>query len=148
VARATPAMAAPLLGLPARRATVLAAEQFARTTSAAVSTHAEGGQRPLPYSLVVHAYSNISLEAHTEQTTFEPGARITVRASLTQSGIPLAHRAQVWTEVTPPAGTTTTVAMPEGDDGQFSAQFATTKPGVYRLRIRARGTTLSSEPFT
>ena len=38
--------------------------------------------------------------------------------------------------------------MPESGDGQFSAQFATTRPGVYRFRIRAQGTTLSGESFT
>ena len=51
-------------------------------------------------------------------------------------------------EVTPATGSAITVAMPEGDDSQFTAQFATTRSGVYRFRIRARGTTLSGEPFT
>ena len=85
--------------------------------------------------------SNLTLEAHVEQASFEPGARIALLASLAQSGIPLAGQAQVWAEVTTPSGDGITVGMPESGDGQFSAQFATTRPGVHRFRIRARGTT-------
>ena len=129
---------------------MLAAEQFSAAAVAGISAQErEGrGQRTLPYSLVVHAYSNVSLQAHAEQVSFEPGGRIAVHASLAQSGIPLARHAQVWAEVTPATGSAITVAMPEGDDSQFTAQFATTRSGVYRFRIRARGTTLSGEPFT
>jgi hypothetical protein len=146
-ARSTPIMAPPVFGLPARRAAVLSAEGFAGRTPAAVAARTEGGQRIVPYSLVVHAYSNISLEAHAEQASFEPGARIAVHATLAQSGIPLAHQAQVWAEVTPPAAGTTTLSLSEENDGQFAGQFTTSQPGVYHLRIRARGTTMSGEPF-
>jgi hypothetical protein len=38
--------------------------------------------------------------------------------------------------------------MPEESDGQFTAQFSATRPGVYRVRIRARGTTMGGEAFT
>jgi hypothetical protein len=139
----------PARGAQAQRARILAAEQFAAMAVPAMSTHGEpGGLRSFPYSLVVHAYSNISLEAHFEQTSFEPGARITLNASLAQSGIPLVRHAQVWAEVTPPAGSALTAAMPEGNNKQFTTQFVTTRPGVYRVRIRAHGTTLSGETFT
>jgi hypothetical protein len=128
----------------------VAAEQFATTLMAGVSTHGGSApQRALPYSLVVHAYSNLSLQAYLWQKSFEPGTTIDLHASLAQSGIPLAHHAHVWADVRRPyAATTTTVAMSEGDDGQFAAQFATTEPGVYRARIRASGTTMTGEAFT
>lgn len=105
-------------------------------------------QRTLPYSVVVHAYSNISLQSHTEQSSFEPGAQITVQASLAQSGIPLAQRVQVWAEVTRQGGRTTIVNLDEKDAGKFTAKFDTVKPGVYRFRICARGKTQRGEPFT
>jgi hypothetical protein len=38
--------------------------------------------------------------------------------------------------------------MAESDNGQFSGQITTIAPGVYRVRIRARGATMSGEPFT
>ena len=133
-----------------RRATILAAEQLAgatRTTGGTQSAVAQSA-RTLPYSLVVHAYSNLSLQAHLEQESFAPGAKIALYASLAQSGIPLSGHAQVWAEVTPPAGAATTVAMAESTAGQYAASFIATRPGVYRFRIRAVGTTLSGEPFT
>ena len=145
--RAAPARTPPLLGLPARRAAILAAERFVGGGRAAAVTNLED-DRTVPYSLVVHAYSNITLEAHTEQTSFEPGAHVTLRASLAQSGIPLAHRAHVWAEVTPPGGNATAIALPEREEGQFATQLATTGPGVYHVRVRARGTTANGEPFT
>jgi hypothetical protein len=54
----------------------------------------------------------------------------------------------VWVEVRRPDGGAATVAMAESDDDQFAAQIATSAPGVYRARIRARGTTMGGEPFT
>jgi hypothetical protein len=133
---------------PVARQRALAAEKFA--AEAGIKTRSDQGRAPrtLPYSLVVHAYSNISLEAHLEQGSFAPGARVILHASLAQSGIPLAGRAQVWAEVTPPSGSTITLPMPEGANGQFAAQFATTSPGVYPVRIRARGATQGGKPFT
>ena len=66
---------------------------------------------------------------------------------LAQSGIPLEGAAQVWAEVTAPAGTTMTVAMPEGAGGQFAAAFDANAVGVYRIRVRAAGTARGGEPF-
>jgi hypothetical protein len=140
--RGPQAAAGPVLGAPARRASVLAAEMVPATMAAT------GGPRSLPYSLIVHAYSNISMEARTEQESFKPGARVTMNASLAQSGIPLARKAQLWVDVIRPDLSTTTVGLSEHDNGQFSGQLATTLAGVYRLRFRARGTTYNGETFT
>jgi hypothetical protein len=136
-------------GAAAQRASILAAEQFASAAGAATSASL-AALRTVPYSIVVHAYSNLSLVASSEQTGFEPGATVDLHASLAQSGIPLAHRAQVWAEVERPGlgSGTVVVAMVEGEEGQFSGRFVTTAPGVYRVRVRARGTTMSGEPFT
>jgi hypothetical protein len=102
----------------------------------------------LPYSIVVHAYSNLSLNAYAVQTGFEPGAKIGLHASLAQSGIPLAGHASLWVDIKKPDGNTLTVLMTDGEDGQFTANFSTTIPGVYQCRVRARGTTTSGELFT
>ena len=138
----------PVRGVQAQRASVLMAEQSA--AMAVIGTHGNDPvvRRTLPYSLVVHAYSNLSLQAHAEQASFEPGATIHLYASLAQSGIPLTHRAQLWAEIRRPDGSASSLAMPEREEGQFAAQFNTSAAGVYRFRIRARGTTQRDEPFT
>jgi hypothetical protein len=137
-----PAAVAAARGLEAQRASVLVAENqgFAAQVSRTLRT--------LPYSLVVHSYSNLSLRAHFEQTSFEPGARVTIHVSLAQSGIPLDQRAGVWAEVRRPDGAIARLDLVERSDGQFAGELATTAPGVYQIRVRARGTTFRGEPFT
>jgi hypothetical protein len=132
-----------------QRSRMLAAERGSTADLAASRTAGSAeAVRTVPYSLVVHAYSNLSLHARAEQDRFEPGATIVMHGSVAQSGIPLARRAQVWAEVTLPGGNTTRVGMEEVEDGQFIAKFETQRPGVYRLRIRASGTTPRGEAFT
>ena len=133
----------------AQRASVLAAEDpAAGLREPSPQRGQERGLQTLPYSIVVHAYSNLTLEAQLHQTSFEPGSRMGLYASVAQSGIPLAQHAQVWAEVTGPAGATTRVDLPEVGDGRFAGEFDTTMVGVYRIRVRAKGTNLSGEAFT
>jgi hypothetical protein len=128
------------------RAPMLSAEN---ALSSSVATQAAAQSvRTVPYSLVVHAYSNISLQVDVSQTSHEPGARVQLHASLAQSGIPLNKGAQVWAEIRLPNAITSTLSLSELADAQFSASFSTTLPGVYQFRIRARGVTSRGEPFT
>jgi hypothetical protein len=144
----TPALPANRL----RRAHMLEAERLGHSAtsavSAGVSARLAAAVQSVPYSLVVHAYSNVSLQANVKQNSFEPGARIDVFASLAQSGIPLENAAQVWVDVTRPNGVITTITMTEFEGGNFEGTMEAPVVGVYRLRIRARGRTMSGEPFT
>src|SRR5690349_10308708 len=101
----------------------------------------------VPYSVVVHTYSNLTLEAGAEQSGFEPGADVRLSAALAQSGIPFDGSAAVWAEVTLPFGKTFRVEMDQGDQGGYTGGFATEAVGVYRIRVRANGTTRRGEPF-
>jgi L-lysine epsilon oxidase-like protein len=134
-------------GFLGQRASILAAAQGSEsfTSNAFVST---GGTHRVPYSVVVHAYSNISLRASAIQTSFVPGALINIHASLAQSGIPLSKRGSVFAEITRPDKIVQTTVLAETGDGQFSGIFQTTFHGVYQLRIRATGYTQSGQPFT
>jgi hypothetical protein len=134
----------------ARRQTVLEAERATAAASGPVGTPTAAAQalRVQPYSLVVHTYSNLSLQAGLEQASFEPAARLRLHASLAESGIPLGHRAQAWAEVRTPNGGTATLAFTEHEDGQFVADYTTTTPGVYQFRVRAHGRTTRGEVFT
>jgi hypothetical protein len=100
---------------------------------------AVGQQERLPYSLVVHAYSNLSFEASLVQSSNEPGAHVTLHGTLAESGIPPRPGARVWAEVTRPNGTTVSVVLAEAEPGQFSGSFVAALPGIYRCRVRARG---------
>src|SRR5215212_3431558 len=139
---------APLSSNRLRRSHMLEAEQFGDPALAAISASGRQALQTVPYSLVVHAYSNISLQAYVRQDGFEPGARIEVFASLVQSGIPLERAAQVWVDVTWPSGDTATFDLNEFEGGQFMGTMIAQMSGVYRLRVRARGKTVRGEPFT
>lgn len=103
-------------------------------------------RRSLPYSLVVHAYSNVSLSADVRQSSLDPGARVAVSAVVTESGLPC-EAASVWVEVTRPGGATDRLDLAAGADGHHGSFVAATV-GTYRIRVRARGRTRSGNVFT
>jgi hypothetical protein len=108
----------------------------------------EPGRPGLPYSLVVHAFSNVSLRAGASQRSYEPGAEVTLDATLTQSDLPVGSDPAVWAEITGPQGPATMVPLQLSTPGEFRGSFGTTAPGVYRARVRARGRTRAGRPFT
>ena len=152
--RAEVSSAGSVTGPRAQRASLLAAEQLAGFNALAVagqpgvSVPGTHPQRSVPFSVVVHAYSNVSLHASVSQSGFEPSARVSLIASLVQSGIPFTKQAQVWAELHGPLGLTVTIPMAAQAAERFHASWQTTAAGVYTFRIRARGTTRSGEPFT
>lgn len=135
-----------------RAALAHAFERDALTAAAFVPAQAEaaGGapRRTLPYSLVVHGHSSLSLRSEVQQTGFEPGAIVRLVATLTQSGVPLESPASVWVELTRPDGSTTSIALHGNEAGRFGAEFVADLAGVYRLRVRAQGQTRHGMPFT
>ncbi|WP_298835210.1 LodA/GoxA family CTQ-dependent oxidase [uncultured Piscinibacter sp.] len=105
-------------------------------------------RRTLPYSLIVHSYSSISLRAESHQSGYEPGATVRVQATLTQSAVPLEGMASVWAELLRPDGSSTTFALHSSEAGRYAAEFTADSTGVYRLRVRAHGQTRQGMPFT
>ncbi len=108
---------------------------------------AVGNRKGLPYSLLVHSYSNLSLAVSLHQSGFEPGAQAVVSASLAESGMPARPGAHLWAELVRPDGTSNRLALVEGEPGQFSASFAMGISGVYRCRVRASGQSREGHPF-
>ena len=119
-----------------------------RAAAAVAEPAATGGRRTLPYSVIVHSYSSVSLRAEMQQGGYEPGALMKVQATLTQSGLPLDGSATVWAELTRPDGTSTTLSFHTTEPGHFAADFVAGSAGTYRLRVRARGQTRRGLPFT
>jgi hypothetical protein len=106
------------------------------------------GRRTLPYSLIVHSYSSVSLRADLNQSGYEPGARVKVRATLTQSGVPLQGDGVVWGELTRPGGSQVSLEFRSEGAGEYSAEFVAANAGVHKLRVRGRGRTRKGMPFT
>jgi murein tripeptide amidase MpaA len=102
----------------------------------------------LRYALTVHAYSSLRLRVTLSQNSYEPGADLTLRAVLTEHGLPLETGAKVEAELTRPDHTATVLNLSEIDKGIFETAVTATLYGIYRFRIRARGTTLRGLPFT
>jgi hypothetical protein len=100
------------------------------------------------YNLSAQAYSNLRMQAAVSQNSLQPGATLTLRASLTEYGIPMANRASVRVEVERPDGTGVTLALSEVEAGVFERGMVAGIQGVYRLRLVATGSTLRGLEFT
>ncbi|HVJ50824.1 MAG TPA: M64 family metallopeptidase [Aliidongia sp.] len=101
----------------------------------------------IPYDVVVHCYSNLDFQARAVQSGFEPGATVTVLASLSEYQVPVDHRARCWADVTRPDGSGFVLAMDEAEAGRFAGAFPTSLPGLYTIRVRALGTTFQGVSF-
>lgn len=100
------------------------------------------------YALTVHAYSSLRLRVNLAQNSYEPGASLTLRAILAEHGIPLETAATVEAELTRPDNTVAILRLGEIDKGVFETAVSASLPGIYRFRVRARGTTLRGLLFT
>jgi murein tripeptide amidase MpaA len=100
------------------------------------------------YSLTVHARSNLHLRATLGQDSQEIGATLTLRAVLTESGLPVARRAAVLADLERPDKSRTTLELKEVEPGAFEAQVAAAISGIYNFRVRASGKTLGGRDFT
>lgn len=104
-------------------------------------------RRSLPYSVIVHSYSNLSLRAEATQSSWDSGARVGVRATLVQSGLPMQAPASLWAEWTRPDGSVGQIAFTSSELGIYDASFVAAQVGVHRLRVRAAGTSRDGLPF-
>ena len=100
------------------------------------------------YSVQVHAWSNLRMTARILQTSFAPGATLTVRAVLTEYNTPVDHRAAVSATVTRPDDTQFTLPLKEIEPGVFEASTVASIPGIYKFLVHADGKTLRGIPFT
>ena len=116
--------------------------------SGGLMSSAIAGRRALPYSVIVHAYSNLSFQASVQQRSFEPGSVAQLHATLSTSGIPTSERVKVWAEVIRPDQTSTTITLLPQEEGRFLGELVTSVAGVYRCRVRAQGSTSRGEPFS
>ncbi len=104
-------------------------------------------QKPTPFNLTVHTYSNLRLEATLVQDGFAPGDVVRLTASLWEYQSPLKTVASVWADVVEPDGNRSVLNFTRTAAGSYAATWTTTLPGVYRFGIRAEGTTSGNARF-
>lgn len=116
-------------------------------------THSQpGGSGPgaagARYSVEVHTFSNLKMKPRIDQSSLEPGATITLRANLTEYGIPVEGRGVVNVRVTRPDASLVTHTLGEEPEGNFEKVFTANMSGIYNCRFMASGTTMRGKPFT
>jgi len=100
------------------------------------------------YSVEVHTFPNLKLKPRVDQDSLEPGATITLRANLTEYGVPVEGRAVVNVKVTRPDASVVTYTLDEEPDGNFERAFTANMSGTYDCFFMASGTTMRGKPFT
>jgi Common central domain of tyrosinase/von Willebrand factor type A domain len=100
------------------------------------------------YNLSAHAFSNLRFRAGLLQNSLQPGATLTIRAALSEYGIPLDHRASVYAMMERPDTSQATIGLTEIEPGIFEAATQATMQGVYRFHVIASGVTMRGLPFT
>jgi len=116
--------------------------RFLKLVLASIEAHG------VPFSLTVQARSALRLGVSLTQTSRLPGKPGRLRATLTDSGVPLGASAALHALVTAPDGTQRTLPLAGVEPGTFAAEVPTDGPGVYRVLVRAAGADLRGTPFT
>jgi hypothetical protein len=146
----------PLAGKPAREGTWYVVldvdrkyfDRYAHDAKQSVGSWSARTGHGVRYSVNIHALSNLKMDARVAQSGFDLGATITLRAVLTEYGIPVDHRASVSADVQRPDGTRISLALPEIEAGVFEVSTNAAMQGVYRFHVVATGLTMRGVPFT
>lgn len=146
----------PLGGKPAQEGTWYAVlevddklfERYAHAREQSLASWSARVAHGVRYSVNAHALSNLRMDARISQNSLELGATMTIRATLTEFGIPVDHRATVRAELQRPDGTQTTLLLVEEEPGVFQTSTVAPLQGVYRFHVVASGVTMRGVPFT
>jgi hypothetical protein len=120
---------------------------FDREFKAAV-LKTDGATRGIRYNFSAQAFSNLRMKASASQNSLQPGAQVTLSATLMEYGIPVTRRASVRAEVERPDNTRTTLSLTEVEPGLFQATMTAILHGVYRFRLVASGATMRGISFS
>jgi hypothetical protein len=102
----------------------------------------------IAYTVTVHAVSDLKMVVTATQNGYAPGSEVELRATLTDSGIPLERQAAVTVDVTLPDGTAHNAALIEEEPGVHRVVLALPQVGLYPLLVRASGQSFSGAAFT
>jgi len=102
----------------------------------------------VPYDVVVHAYSSLELRGWLTQPDYAPGTSVSLTAQIFEYSRVMVEEAKVWADITDPSGSLFGANLTADAAGTFTGSFVAPIPGVYRVRLRAAGTTSAKLPFT
>lgn len=102
------------------------------------------------YSASIAAYSNLRMAVAVHQSSHEPGAVLTLVATLSEYGAPFRGSATVQVDMTRPDGSNTLVALHaiHGEPGRFEADRPAAQAGIYGCHFLATGRTTREQSFT
>jgi hypothetical protein len=102
------------------------------------------------YSASVAAYSNLRMAVDVHQSSHEPGATLTLVATLTEYGAPFLGSATVHVDMLRPDGSTSLIALHAvgGEPGRFEAHRNAVQAGIYGCHFLASGRTTRDQHFT
>lgn len=100
------------------------------------------------YNLSVHALSSVQMAVWLLQSSNEPGARMDLRATLTEAEVPFDGTAHVQVQVTAPDGSGSVVPLAQTAPGIFEGSTVAVQPGIYPARFLATGGTRRGARFT
>ena len=123
-------------------------ERYANAQDQSLASWSARMAHGVRYSVNAHALSNLRMDARISQNSLELGATMTIRATLTEYGIPVDHRATVRVELQRPDSTQTTLFLAEGEPGVFHSDTVAPIQGVYRFHVVASAITMHGPPFT
>jgi len=103
--------------------------------------------KPIRARLMVYARSKLELEVRASTDNRAVGSMILFEATLIRNRRPFDGEADLIAELTLPSGKALSIAFTPEQPGRYTATFAATAPGLYRARVRARGTTPSGPHF-
>ena len=92
----------------------------------------------LPYSVIVHTYSDLRLRANAFQSSLQPGAIVEMHAQVREYEVPLYESVQMWADVNRPDGVIARVDLKRHGE-EFVGSFTAFQAGVYRMRFRSTG---------
>jgi hypothetical protein len=102
------------------------------------------------YSANVAAYSNLRMAAAVHQDSYKPGAKLTVRAVLSEYGATFKGNATVQAVLIRPDHSEKILWLADvaGEPGAFQTSLTAVQSGIYRFRIMAAGRNVHDQPFT
>jgi len=122
-------------------------KEFNRFTKARQNDGDPNAEKGVPYNIVVQARSPLRMHVRLQQSGFEPGDTITVRASLKDAGFPVTDMSHIHVTVNEPDGTQYRADLKPVAPGHYEVTVPTDKPGIYVCRVIARGTAMDQRTF-
>jgi len=124
------------------------AQALLRNKGLAATAVSPSVNKYLPYSFLVHATSNLRMDAWKVQNNTAPGSVIGINATLKAYDVPFSKSASVWAEMTLPDGSSQMLKLNHTGDGRYAADYVTSLAGVYVVRVMAERTNRSGSTWT